>query len=86
MQMTLPAQLLLVWLVTIENCRAAQTVAIPANPVESAAANCHDGGVSADGRFVVFIAPSPLIPGREHPAMTAMPITSEIVILCIIDF
>ena len=56
MQMTLPAQLLLVWLVTIENCRAAQTVAIPANPVESAAANCHDGGVSADGRFVVFVS------------------------------
>ena len=28
MQMTLPAQLLLVWLVTIENCRAAQTVAM----------------------------------------------------------
>src|SRR5437870_4935795 len=38
---------------------------------------------SAIGRFSLFIAPSPLIPGREHPAITAMAANSKTVILFI---
>src|SRR5437762_7264418 len=56
LQVTLFAQVLLLWLVTNGICRAAQTVAGPAVTVESAAADCHDAGISADGRFIVFVS------------------------------
>ena len=50
------ALLALVWLGAGQNGRAAQTVPVPAVTVESAAADCHDAGVSADGRLVVFVS------------------------------
>src|SRR5437870_9409652 len=50
------AVLVLAWLGAGQNGRAAQTVPVPAVTVESAAADCHDAGVSADGRFVVFVS------------------------------
>src|SRR2546429_5391590 len=56
MQVTLAVQGLFLWLVAGENCRAAQAVAVPAVGPESAAADCHDPGVSADGRFIVFVS------------------------------
>src|SRR2546426_4716199 len=56
LQMTLARQLVLAWLVVSENGRAAQPVPVPAFTVESAAADCHDAGVSADGRLVVFVS------------------------------
>src|SRR5437773_6275252 len=55
-QVTLAAQLLLLWFVTGEKCRAAQTVAVPTVNTESAVVDCHDAGISADGRFVVFVS------------------------------
>src|SRR5205809_4676119 len=54
--LTLSVLWLLASLVVSANCRAAQTVAVPAVSVESAAADCHDAGLSADGRFVVFVS------------------------------
>src|SRR5438477_2219980 len=50
------AVLVLAWLGAGQNGRAAQTVPVPAVTVESAAADCHDAGVSADGRLVVFVS------------------------------
>ncbi|PYK65805.1 MAG: hypothetical protein DME21_00070, partial [Verrucomicrobia bacterium] len=55
-QVPLAALFLLEWLIVVEQCPAAQTVAIPEPNAESANADCHDAGVSADGRFVVFVS------------------------------
>ncbi len=55
-QVPLAALFLLEWLIAVEQCPAAQTVAIPELNAESANADCHDAGVSADGRFVVFVS------------------------------
>src|SRR5438477_195981 len=48
--------LLLLWLGGSVKGSAAQTVAVPIGSTESAVADCHDAGISADGRFVVFVS------------------------------
>src|SRR5256884_5516767 len=55
-QVPLAALFLLEWLIAVEQCPAAQTVAIPELNAESAAADCLDAGISADGRFIVFVS------------------------------
>ncbi len=66
MRFLLTALLLLECLIVADACRAAQTVAVPAVSVESAAADCHDPGVSADGRFMVFVSRADNLVPNDH--------------------
>jgi Tol biopolymer transport system component len=69
MRVAQAALLALVWIVVGENCRAAQTVAAPAVSVESAAADCHEPGVSAAGQLVVFISQADNLVPTDHNGM-----------------
>src|ERR1041385_3750981 len=50
----------------LENCRAAQSVTVPSVGLESAAADCHGAGVSADGRFIVFVSRADNLVANDH--------------------
>src|SRR6266545_4807679 len=66
MRFLLTALLLLECLIVADACRAAQTVAVPAVSVESGAADCHEPGVSADGRFMVFVSRADNLVPNDH--------------------
>ena len=50
----------------LENCPAAQSVVGPSVSLESAAADCHGAGVSADGRFVVLVSRADNLVPNDH--------------------